>query len=213
MDGAWGGCRKGASFGLRGLCGCGKVFSMSASVTQSRSWSITRVSEWAVLLGVSVMSPLMVHLIPVPGDSQWGPRLLPLFYAPLLAAWWHPRGAAVLLALLTPLVNHWLTGHPKPVMIPLLMAQLGVFGLFVHLLAKGPLGRRLPANWRPWLAGPLGFVGALVLTSPVLFLPAFAGFLAPVPFIVHALTLAWPGMIILAVLGWVASQRPHAGAA
>ncbi len=47
-------------------------------------WSQTR--EAAFLLGLSLFLPFLIHLLPSYDDAAWGPRLLPIFYAPLLAA-------------------------------------------------------------------------------------------------------------------------------
>ena len=56
--------------------------------------------EPGIPLALSVLFPFPVHSVPVPGDAQLGPRLLPMFDAPLLATLWGRFGTAAAVALL-----------------------------------------------------------------------------------------------------------------
>ena len=78
----------------------------------TRFLTVSLAREIGVLLCLSVMFPFMIHIIPVPGDAQLGPRLLPMFYAPLLATLWGRRRSAAAVALLAPWLNWALTAHP-----------------------------------------------------------------------------------------------------
>ena len=106
------------------------------------------------------MFPFLVHVIPVPQDSRLGVRLLPMFYAPLIAALVGRTGTAAAVALLAPWLNWALTGHPAPVGASTMSLQLLVFVAGVRLLLAraGPrwylaapayLSCKAAPRWRP----------------------------------------------------------------
>ena len=93
--------------------------------------------EPGIPLALSVLFPFPVHSVPVPGDAQLGPRLLPMFDAPLLATLWGRFGTAAAVALLAPAANGALTGHPAAAGIVVMTVQLAVFaGVLRGLIAK-----------------------------------------------------------------------------
>jgi hypothetical protein len=141
--------------------------------------------ELGILLTLSVMFPFLLHVLPVPESSRLGARLLPMFYAPLLAALWGRRQTAWLVALLAPWLNWALTRHPSPPGAVMMMIELLVFVAIVPRLLAAPAIRWLVAipayltgmgvamlaaglvpdliNGRP----PLGWLGqSLILTLP-----------------------------------------------
>lgn len=67
-----------------------------------RFLTATLARELGVLLSLSVMFPFMIHLLPVPEDARLGPRLLPMFYAPLLAALLGRTQTALIVAVAAP---------------------------------------------------------------------------------------------------------------
>jgi len=149
--------------------------------------------ELGILLCLSVMFPFMVHLIPVPGDAQLGPRLLPMFYAPLLAALWGRVRSAVTLALCAPWLNWALTTHPAPagalVMVVQLLVFVGAFRLFVNAVV---------ARW--FLAAPAflaGMVASAVLTAAA---PALIGGRAAVGWAIQGVVIGLPGIAILVLI-------------
>src|ERR1017187_9239168 len=105
-----------------------------------RFLTLSTARELGILLCLSVMFPFMIHVIPVPEDSQLGPRLLPIFYAPLLASLLRRSGTAAAVALLAPWLNWALTSHPAPTGAIVMTVELVVFVLAVRaLLARsGP---------------------------------------------------------------------------
>lgn len=127
-----------------------------------RFLTVSLARELGILLCLSVMFPFMIHLLPVPGDAQLGPRLLPMFYAPLLAALWGRLRSAVTLAVAAPWLNWVLTAHPSPAGAVVMMVELMVFvGFFRFVLAA--VGTR----W--FLAAPAYFAGmaAAVLVTAI----------------------------------------------
>jgi hypothetical protein len=101
-----------------------------------RFLTVSLARELGILLCLSVMFPFMIHIIPVPGDSQQGPRLLPMFYAPLLAALWGRARSGLVLALAAPWLNWALTSHPAPPGAVVMMELLGFVLVLRFLLAE-----------------------------------------------------------------------------
>lgn len=151
------------------------------------------------VVGLALL-PFLFHIIPVSTDTPLGARLLPIFYAPLLAALYFRIGIAVALAALVPWISHILLGMPPPGMAGLLSAELLLFVLFVLFLVNA-MGPR-------WWMGP----AAYLLTKPFsgILLVLLPDLLVPVPYLAHlsgAVTRSWPGLIALAVIGWIASRN------
>ena len=172
-----------------------------------RFLTVSLARELGVLLCLSVMFPFMIHLIPVPGDSQLGPRLLPVFYAPLLAALWGRTRSAVLLALAAPWLNWVLTSHPLPPGAVLLMVELLGFVL-VFRFQVGQVG----ARW--FLAAPAYFAGKIAAMVVAGFLPALIGGGAAPAWAARGIVIGVPGIAILVLINWLAVRHyPPGGAA
>ncbi|MFP4166626.1 MAG: hypothetical protein ACLFUF_05595 [Opitutales bacterium] len=174
---------------------------MKSPAPFSRSAVLPRaVSGFQIAVVSLAMLPFLFHIIPISTDTPLGARLLPIFYAPLLAALYFRMGIAVALAALVPWISHILIGMPIPEMAALLTMELLLFVLFVLILVS-----RIERRW--WM-GP----AAYLLTKP------FSGFLFVLlvesqvsnPYLAHvttAVTRSWPGLIALAVIGWIAARH------
>jgi hypothetical protein len=170
------------------------------SVQQLRSDKRVQIPATAVTIGLMLLFPFIVHAI---GGPAAGGRWLPLFYAPLVAALlFHPL-VAVVAGLVTPFLNHALTGAPPLNTAVLLSVELVVFSLVMQGLA-----RRWPAFWG---AAPLAYlaakVGSLLL---VVLLPS----LMPVPawqFFSTSLINALPGMAVLLLINWLTVRGMQRG--
>jgi len=178
---------------------------MSTATTQAHAAGAGRAArfltlpaarELGILLCLSLMFPFLIHIIPVPQDSRLGARLLPMFYAPLLAALVGRNGTAAALALLAPWLNWALTSHPGPVGASLMSLQLLVFVAVVRVLLA-----RVGPRW--FLAAPafLACMAAAALAA------------AAVPRLIDGRdALAWasasvltgiPGLFILVGINWM----------
>lgn len=160
--------------------------------------------ESTLVLGLTLFLPFMVHLLPSWDDSPLGSHLLPIFYAPLGALFLGRTGIALVVSVIAPWVNHFLTGHPVVPMAILLCLQLGIFAPVCAWFHR----RGLAAI----LIGPAGYLTALVLTAILGTLMKAAGlaipiYLAAVP---RNILNSLPGMAILALIGfWFSRQRPR----
>src|SRR5690625_2492789 len=147
------------------------------------------VSATLVALAAAVALPVLVHLLPPVGGLPAGARLLPIFFAPLIAVLVRQPAAALTAAVAAPLLNHLLTGLPDAAMLPVLTLQLLIFTGVAALLAS----RRFLT-----VLAPVAYVLAYWLTPVVL--RVFGGEAGPVQPLGTLLTNAWPGLLALAVL-------------
>lgn len=98
------------------------------------------ISVTVVTVALTFALPLLFHLLPSAG-IQLGARLLPIFYAPLLAALLFPPVVALSASLTAPLINHVLTGNPPLPMATQLSAELLLVftGMVLLLRRRWPL--------------------------------------------------------------------------
>ncbi len=149
--------------------------------------------ELGILLVLSVMFPFLLHLLPVPETSRLGARLLPMFYAPLLAALWGRRQTGWLVALIAPWLNWALTGHPAPMGAIVMMIQLLVFVVVVPWLLNGAFSR-----W--WLAIPAYLAGMTVSFLAALVVPVLNGGRPPVTWLMNSVIFGLPGVAALVLI-------------
>lgn len=167
----------------------------AAAIVLPRPLAASVGVEIGVLLFLSLMFPFMIHLLPVPEDSRLGPRLLPMFYAPLLGALLGRARSAWTVALVGPWLNWLLTSHPVPPMAVVMTIQLAAFvGTLRWLLA------RLGARW--FLAAPayVAAMAAAALTAAVL--PELIGGRDVLAWAAASLRLGLPGVGVLVAINW-----------
>ncbi|HUL54529.1 MAG TPA: hypothetical protein VLT83_14090 [Opitutaceae bacterium] len=162
-----------------------------------RFLTVSLARDLGILLCLSVMFPFMVHLIPVPGDAQLGPRLLPMFYAPLLAALWGRVRSAVTLALLAPWLNWALTAHPSPAGAIVMVVQLSVFVGTLRILLNA-----VGARW--YLAAPAFLAGMAASAALTATVPALVGGQAALAWALQGVVVGIPGIAILVLINWAA---------
>lgn len=168
----------------------------AGATSAPRFLTVSAVSELGIVLALSVMFPFLIHILPVPDDARLGARLLPMFYAPLLASLLGRPQSALVVALLAPWLNRLLTGHPTPQGAVVMMVQLLGFVAVLRLLLKS-VGPR----W--FLAAPAYF---LSLVASILVAAVFPDLLGDRPLLAWAsgtVTMALPGVAILVVINWL----------
>jgi len=162
--------------------------------------------ELGILLCLSVMFPFLVHIIPVPEDSRLGPRLLPIFYAPLLAVLLGRQGTAVAVALLAPWLNWALTSHPAPAGAIVMTIELLAF-----VLAMRAMLPRAGARWYLAAAAYLAAQAAAALAAAAF--PALIGGRESLSWAVQCLATGLPGIAILVLINWLVPRFYPPGAA
>lgn len=162
--------------------------------------------EMGILLVLSMGFPFLLHLLPVPEDSRLGPRLLPMFWAPLLGCLWGRTATALVVAAVAPWLNWLFTRHPAPPVGVLMTIQLLVFvGTLRGLLAWTPI--------RHVAALPAYAAAMLVSTGVVALWPELGRGVPALAWVARAVTQAWPGVLILVLINWLALRAypPHHG--
>ena len=161
--------------------------------------------ELGILLSLSVMFPFLIHIIPVPENAQLGVRLLPMFYAPLLATLFGRTSSALLVALGAPWLNWAITSHPSPPSAIVMTVQLVVFVAVIRLW----LDRR---GAHPALAAP---AYGLAMGASAVVAAIFPGLIHGRPalaWVTQSIATALPGVAVLVVINWLALRTYPPGA-
>jgi hypothetical protein len=162
------------------------------TITLDRPW-VRSIAAVTVGLTAAFVLPLVVHLIPSDGGPPHGARLLPIFFAGLVLVL---RGApvpALAVAVFAPLLNRLVTGMPAGPMLPTLLIELVLFTLLLALAV-----RYLPASVARFL-GPVAYLAATLVARPFVFPGA-----EPLATLGTALTVGWPGLLMLLAVGALA---------
>ncbi|MBI5769453.1 MAG: hypothetical protein HZA93_16885 [Verrucomicrobia bacterium] len=175
------------------------IATLSAPATGSvpRFLTASLATEIGVLLVLSLLFPFMIHLLPVPEDARLGPRLLPMFYAPLLGALLGRTRSAVAVAVAAPWLNWLLTTHPAPRGAVVMMVQLLVF---VAVVRAGIV--RFGPRW--YLAAPAYFLGIAASMALVGLFPELNGGRPVFAWASSSVMMALPGVAVLVLINWLA---------
>ena len=148
------------------------------------------LKQTILMLAASLLLPYLIHLIPFQGDVSLGIRLLPLFYAPMIAALLFRFHVGLVTAALAPVLNFVVTGFPVHPMLTLLTVELVVFVCMVYLLRNNPILK--------WVNAPLALLIGLGAAS--LLVPVVGMEITSIAFIKTALVNSWPGIALLVLI-------------
>ncbi len=169
----------------------------TATITENSFWQQSQIIETAILLGLSVTIPFLIHLVPVGGELHWGPMLLPMFYAPILAAYFCRIHVGVAVCFLAPLLNLLFTGRPTPVMAGIITAELLLFFLILQIL-RAKIGK-----WN-WYFGLLAFLGVkAVFLILLLIWPSIPPAGMSISHLLNGIVFSAPGLALLGLIGWI----------
>ena len=144
-----------------------------------------------LLLAIGIIIPMIFHITGIPGTT-----FLPMHISVLLGGFLLPPSLALLLGMLTPLINSLITG--MPVLFP--MAVIMIFELGIYGLIGSVLYRRL--KWPSVIALITSMIAGRVMAGLVVFILAafFSVQLDPMVFIIGAVSAGIPGIIIQLLL-------------
>ncbi len=152
---------------------------------------ILQIPATLITLGLMWLFPFLIHLFPASGAIPLGARLLPIFYAPLLAAWlFHPI-VGLASSLLMPFINYAFTGMPTLNAAILLSVELSVFSLILLVTKK-----RLP---HLSLLAPLAVIAGKTVSALLLLIVPLVP-LSPWAYFTSSLINAIPGILVLLAL-------------
>lgn len=162
---------------------------MNTTETRSTWMNLGVIPQTILVLVLTIVTPMVIHLIPLSGPVPAGARVLPMFYAPLAGVLLLGWRVGFLAGVLAPVVNHLITGMPVWELVWLLSLELGIFTSWVWLLAKN---RALI-----WVSGPLAYVLTKCISAPMIGLFQDT---TPWTFWAGSIVNALPGLVILTVL-------------
>jgi len=150
--------------------------------------------ETVLLLGLSISVPFLMHFIPS-SSAPIGAVLMPIFFAPFIAILFFRLHVAVITALVTPMLNYFITGMPAFELVGIITTEITLFVLILKLFINFKSTK--------YFAAPISLVIAAFCAQMVI--GSFAGFK-------NAITTGLPGIILLlllniAVLKFIKSDR------
>ena len=169
-----------------------------------RFLTASAAGEIGILLALSLMFPFLIHILPVPDDVRLGPKLLPMFYAPLLGALLGRTRSAIIVALAAPWLNWLLTSHPAPLGAVIMMLQLLVFVGVMRALVSA-----VGSRW--FLAAPAYLGGLAASAAAAAIFPNLIGGRPAVAWALQNLVVGLPGIAILVAINWVAVRYLPSG--
>ena len=156
---------------------------------------LVQVPAALATMALMIALPLLIHLIPPLGKTPLGAFLLPIFYAPLAAAFLcHPL-VSVFAGLVVPYINYLLTGQPALPVAAGLSVELALFSIALLYFNR----RRMSNAWVVPAAYGLAKLGSAlvgILTGGF----SLSGWLS-------GLVYALPGLLVLVLMyTWLVRQ-------
>lgn len=148
-----------------------------------------QIKETVFVIAATMILPVLVHLLPNINGNLSGAVLLPLFIAPMVAAYFFKKHVAIFAGIFVPLFNYLLMSRPAPEMVIILGFELVLFVLILTAIKNISVIK--------YFASPISFLLASLIT---VFGFSFAGNItAPSAFWITNTIIAIPGIILLAV--------------
>jgi len=171
-----------------------------STLTALRHKRILQIPAALVTLELMWLFPFVIHLIPASGSVPLGARLLPIFYAPLLAAWLFNPIVGIASGLLMPFINHAVTGMPDLNMAVMISIELSVFSLILQALKK---------SWsRLFVLAPLAVIAGKTVSALLLFIfPRIQ--ISPWAYLTSSVINSIPGLLVIMALNLALICLPH----
>ncbi len=145
-----------------------------------------QVSQTVLVLAATLILPLVIHLIPNINGNLSGAVLLPIFWAPMFAAFAYKRHVAIFAGIFAPLLNYLILGRPAPEMVVTLCFEIVAFALILGWLKNLSIVK--------YVAAPVAYlVASLVVVTGMSFFSEHFSF----AMWVNAITVAIPGILLL----------------
>lgn len=148
------------------------------------------------ILGIAVLMPAFMHVVPQIDGVSWGARFLPIFYAPMVALFAFGLPAAVGVGAAMPGIYCLVTGSPAGAVVPILSLELVAFAALLRVIE----GCRLPGVFAPALC----YLAAKLISALVLVMTAgsVSGQQSVLAFFSASALNAIPGIVALCVVFW-----------
>jgi hypothetical protein len=149
-----------------------------------------QLTQMVVVLGATMILPVLVHLLPNINGNISGAVLLPIFFAPMIAAFLYKKHVAIFAGIFAPLLNFLIMGRPAPEMVITLGFEVVLFVLVLSMLK----------NFRAirYIAAPAAYlISSLIVVVGLSF---FGNLANPITFWLNSAFIAIPGIILLGIL-------------
>ena len=95
-----------------------------------------QIPAFAIVLSLTMGLPILFNLLPTFDSTPLGARILPMFFAPLIASLIYRPHVGLLAALCAPLINYSITAKPASDIFLILTIELVVFTFASIVLKK-----------------------------------------------------------------------------
>lgn len=146
-----------------------------------------QLTQTVVILGATMLLPVLVHLLPNINGNISGAVLLPIFLAPMLAAFVYKKHVAIFAGIFAPLLNYLIMGRPAPEIVVMLGFEIVLFVVLLSWLKDLKDIR--------YFAAPVAY---LVVSFLVAFgLSLFGNLTNPISFWANSTIVAIPGILLM----------------
>lgn len=149
------------------------------SPTEMRAYMLS-----AIFAAGNVVLPLACHLVP-----HGGQVLLPIFFFTFVGAYKYGFTVGLTTAVVSPLLNSWLTGMPSAQMLPSLLVQSVLLAVLASVVA------------RRWRSASFAILAFCVVAFQVLGLLLEEAMMPMATPFFQAFTTAIPGMLLMIIGG------------
>ncbi len=159
------------------------------NVTAIQLASKYQIAQTVMILAATMVLPVLVHLLPNFNGQLAGAVLLPIFLAPMFAAFMYKKHVAIFAGIFAPLFNYLIMGRPAPEMVITLGFEIVLFAVLLSWL-KNIKGIQ-------HIAAPFSYL--ISSFAVVLGLSLFSTQANPVAFWITSTAIAVPGILLMAV--------------
>ena len=152
-----------------------------------------QIPTFAIVLALTMGLPILFHLLPTFDSTPLGARILPMFFAPLIASLLYRPHVGLLAALCAPLINYSITAKPASDIFLILTIELVVFTFASIVLKK----YSVPAIIHVLLSFSIAKLFCLIC---ILYLPfqIYAG--NAMDYFVSSSMVGLPGLVIMTLI-------------
>lgn len=148
-----------------------------------------QITQTVIILAATMVLPVLVHLLPNLNGQLAGAVLLPIFLAPMFAAFMYKKHVAIFAGIFAPMFNYLIMGRPAPEMVITLGFEVVMFAVLLSWL-KNMKGIQ-------YIAAPLSYL--ISSLAVVLGLSLFGTQSSPVAFWLSSTAIAVPGILLMTV--------------
>ena len=147
-----------------------------------------QITQTLLVLAATMILPLVVHLLPNLNGNLAGVVLLPVFWAPMFAAFVYKKHVAILSGIFAPLLNYLILGRPAPEMVVTLGFEIVLFVLIFAWIKNLQIVK--------FVAAPVSYlVASLLVVAGMSFFSEHAS----LSMWVNSTTVAIPGILLMGI--------------